>query len=77
MLVQSPGELDMEGGLAEFAAERDDELLEAYLGEMTREQGLFLPLRTSITQPERFCRHGGGPPCGTRGSASSFRCSTA
>lgn len=54
VLVQSPGELDMEGGLAEFAAERDEELLEAYLeGEMTREQGLS-SLRTSIRSRSAF-----------------------
>lgn len=54
VLVQGPGELDMEGGLAEFAAERDEELLEAYLeGEMTREQGLS-SLRTSIRSRSAF-----------------------
>lgn len=54
VLVHDPGELDMEGELAEFTAERDDGLLEAYLeGEMTREQGLS-SLRESIRSRRAF-----------------------
>lgn len=41
VLIGGPGELDMEGELAEFVAERDEEALEAYLeGELTAGQGV-------------------------------------
>lgn len=54
MLIGGPEEFGMEGALAEFVAERDEEVLEAYLeGKLTGEMGLET-LQNLIRQRRAF-----------------------
>ena len=54
VLIGGPEELGMEGALAEFVAERDEEVLEAYLeGKLTGEMGLEM-LQNLIRQRRAF-----------------------
>lgn len=61
VLIGGPEELGMEGALAEFVAERDEEVLEAYLeGKLTGEMGLET-LQNLIRQRRAFIGHGPVP----------------
>lgn len=76
MLIRSPGELGMEGALAEFVAERDEGALEAYLeGKLTGEMGLEA-LQNLIRQRRAFIAMAGSA-LRDSGIREFCRCSTA